>query len=165
MAEIGPNFKNELAAAGLVGLPIAWDAASGAVTYADSVTQEERDAVAAVLAAHDPETPDRGKAAAAAIAAGCAIASAGTPALNATYHASGAAWQMMRDEALYIAAFGEFSGGLAELDWTAVSGDVLFETTAQFMAVARAIGDWLTHWHRFAAGRTEISPGGTAEIA
>ena len=82
--QIGPNFANELAAANLAGLPFSWDAA-GDITYAEAITPQQQAAIAAVYAAHDPTKPDPVAAAAALIAGGLAIVSAGTAALNGTY--------------------------------------------------------------------------------
>lgn len=54
MKQIGSTFPAELAAAGLAGLPFSWTAA-GEIAFDDSVTQQQRDAVMAVYAAHDPK--------------------------------------------------------------------------------------------------------------
>ncbi|ANM10401.1 MULTISPECIES: hypothetical protein [unclassified Rhizobium] len=54
---IGPNFGNELIAAGLSGLPIAWgedgDIECGALT------DEQRAKLNLVIASHDPSKPDQ----------------------------------------------------------------------------------------------------------
>jgi hypothetical protein len=52
MPQIGPTFGAELAAAGLAGLPFAWNAA-GEFTYDPAITPEQQTAIEAVLAAHD----------------------------------------------------------------------------------------------------------------
>lgn len=49
---IGPSFTAEITAAGLLGLPFSWDA-HGAIEFGPTMTQEQRDAVLAVLAAHN----------------------------------------------------------------------------------------------------------------
>lgn len=64
---IGPSFPSELAAAGLLTLPIAWTtegvnygdivALDGTVTPNDALSPEQRAAIEAVVAAHDPATP------------------------------------------------------------------------------------------------------------
>jgi hypothetical protein len=51
----GPNFTNELLAAGLGGLPFAWDAL-GNLTFGEAMTASQIAAVQAVYAAHDPST-------------------------------------------------------------------------------------------------------------
>lgn len=56
MSSIGPAFIEELAAASLLGLPFAWGD-DGSVQYDERMTAEQRAAVAAVLAAHDPQKP------------------------------------------------------------------------------------------------------------
>lgn len=53
---IGPSFVSELAAAGLIGLPFSWQP-DGVVIYGDDLTAEQRDALDAVVAAHDPAAP------------------------------------------------------------------------------------------------------------
>lgn len=164
MPAIGPNFTNELAAAGLCGLPLGWNA-DGDINYGAGITPEQETAIKAVLAAHDHTKQDPRASFAKAAKDGLQIASTGTPGLNATYDAAGLQWQAMKDEALYIATFGAFSAGVPELVWAAKSGVVTFATTDQFKAVVRAIGDWLTGWQRFVAGQIEAAPAGSVTIA
>lgn len=64
---LGPSFPSELGAAGLLGLPIAWT--SEGVNFGDVVSldgsillnpvlsSEDRSAIEAVVAAHDPTAP------------------------------------------------------------------------------------------------------------
>lgn len=52
----GPSFVSELTAAGLLGLPFVWYP-DGTVSYGDDLTGEQKAALDAVVAAHDPETP------------------------------------------------------------------------------------------------------------
>jgi 2-hydroxychromene-2-carboxylate isomerase len=54
--KIGPNFANELAAAGLAGQPFSWTA-SGELFFSEDASQDLKDSVQAVLGAHDPDTP------------------------------------------------------------------------------------------------------------
>lgn len=49
---IGPTFARDVEAAGLLGLPFAWSA--DGVTYDDRLTADQRAAIEAVVAAHDP---------------------------------------------------------------------------------------------------------------
>ncbi|KPH79308.1 hypothetical protein [Bosea vaviloviae] len=49
---IGPTFGAEIEAAGLLGQPFAWSA--DGVTYDDRLTADQRAAIEAVVAAHDP---------------------------------------------------------------------------------------------------------------
>lgn len=51
---IGQHFAAELEAAGLGGLPISWTAA-GVVTGRELLTSQQRTALDAVIAAHDPQ--------------------------------------------------------------------------------------------------------------
>lgn len=50
---IGPTFSQELAAAGLSGLPFAWGE-DGEITFADEMTDDQKTAVMAVYERHDP---------------------------------------------------------------------------------------------------------------
>ena len=52
----GPNFGNELVEAGLEDLPISWSA-SGELIGTEDLTDEQSDALEAVIAAHDPDKP------------------------------------------------------------------------------------------------------------
>jgi hypothetical protein len=54
---IGPTFSAELRAAGLFGLPLSWSS-DGSIAWGDGITDSQRTAVEAVLAAHNPATPD-----------------------------------------------------------------------------------------------------------
>jgi hypothetical protein len=53
---IGQSFPSELTAAGAPTDGFSWTA-DGVITFIDSVTQAQKDAVNAVLAAHDPAKP------------------------------------------------------------------------------------------------------------
>ncbi|WP_223308502.1 MULTISPECIES: hypothetical protein [Achromobacter] len=67
MKNIGPSFPSELTAAGLWGVPIAWTPngvsfgdvvnLDGSVTLNSALSPEDRAAVEAVVAAHDPTAP------------------------------------------------------------------------------------------------------------
>lgn len=100
-------------------------------------------------------------------AAGCALTSAGTPALDATYELSGTEWQDMRDEAQFISTFDAFSNGGGSLVWAARSGAVTFASTAQFLSVVKGLATYLSAWKVWAAaGMTGTAPGfGAASIA
>ncbi|CAL8476392.1 tail fiber assembly protein [Caballeronia sp. S22] len=50
---IGPSFADELAAAGLSGLPFSWTS-DGDFTYSESMTADQIAQVQAVYDAHDP---------------------------------------------------------------------------------------------------------------
>lgn len=56
MAPIGPHFSEELQAAGLLGLPFAWGA-DGTLTLDPSLTEQQRTAILALVAAHDYTVP------------------------------------------------------------------------------------------------------------
>lgn len=53
--KIGPSIGDELAAAGVAGLPFSWNPATGQLRTDDpALTAAQRTAILAVLAAHDP---------------------------------------------------------------------------------------------------------------
>lgn len=96
---------------------------------------------------------------------GVELASTSKPAFNAVYDIDGPSWQMMKDEAQYVATFQAFSGGLTELDWQARNKVVVFSSIADFLVVVRALGDFLTSWNRFVAGQTQTEPSTSIQIA
>lgn len=80
-----------------------------------------------------------------AVAAGLAITSAGTPALNGTYPVDPAslAVTLMTQEQLYINTAGTFSNGLSTREWADLAGTYhLFPSTAEFTAFSEAIGKY-----------------------
>lgn len=131
---IGPNFPNELVAAGLAGVAVAWGG-DGAIVRGASCTDAQWTAVLAVHAAHDPAKPDPVAAAAALLGGGLAIASTGTPALDGTYGCGsddktdigGLQTAILTNAAL-------FPGFFQDID-----GRVVTMTAAQFTAIATAI--------------------------
>lgn len=55
---IGPSISDELATAGVVGLPFAWNPKTGQVRVDDPrLTDAQRTAILAVFAAHNPTKP------------------------------------------------------------------------------------------------------------
>lgn len=52
MVKFGPNFAEEIEAAGLMGLPFSWDVETGKV-WAERLTPEQRAKLDAVIAAHE----------------------------------------------------------------------------------------------------------------
>lgn len=89
---------------------------------------------------------------------GCEIKCTFNHDLDATYVVVGELWQQMRDEVLYIVSFDAFSGGVEELTWPTVDGEVTFTDTGDFKKVVRAIGDWLTKWQAYVYERIPEPP-------
>ena len=52
---IGTNFADDLRAAGLDETPVSWDS-SGLLTFADTVPEDERQAVREVFDSHVPDS-------------------------------------------------------------------------------------------------------------
>jgi hypothetical protein len=159
---IGPNFSNELVVAGLFGLPFAWSA-DGTIEYGADMTDPQKASVAAVYAAHDPNRADPIAAAAALLAGGLTIASAGTPALNGVYGTSGA--DEINITGLQVAVAANVFPGfyrdqvgnrhtMTGAEFTAIATAIMNFTVAvdEAKAVAMAGGPW-------------VAPANTASIA
>jgi len=147
---IGPSFGDEIIAAGLGGPPFS-RGANGDFAFDPSMTAAQIQSVMNIYAAHNPT-----KAAIAQLLSQVQIASSSNSAVDATYACSRSDRADMRDEAQYIQTFGAFPGGITTMVWTLPNGStVSFSTTAQFIAVVKGIGDYLTGWKQFGAG--EIS--------
>lgn len=100
----------------------------------------------------EPEPPPEIKARA-ALAAGIKVNG------ETTFHVSGPTWQAMRDEAQYIATFGEFSTGADKLSWSTKDGpDVEFGSTDDFMKMTKALGRHVAKWQRFGSGQDKNEP-------
>lgn len=54
MSAFGPTFDNEIATAGLIGAPFAWNS-DGTVSGRENLTDAQNAALDAVIAAHDPK--------------------------------------------------------------------------------------------------------------
>lgn len=58
MARIGPSFRDELQAGGVLDFRISFNTETGVIEFHPDVPDAERKKVEAVLAAHNPATPD-----------------------------------------------------------------------------------------------------------
>lgn len=161
--KIGPNFFNELAAAGLAGLPFSWGS-DGAFEFGAGMTQAQIAAVHAVYAAHDPSKPDPNQQLAAAIGAGCQIVSTSTPTLNGTYALDDVARANITAEALYLQVTqgqgaAKFTNGQTMKDWPDLTGSGHSFTPAQFIPFAEAIAN--AYDALLAARDAAMAPGGS----
>lgn len=159
---IGPNFANELAAAGLGGLPLSWSA-DGTILYGDAVTPGQREAVAAIYAAHDPAKPDPMAAATQLLAAGLTVTSAGTPDLTGTYGCS------TQDE-INITGLQAAVAANAFIGWYRdITGKKHTMTGVQFTAIATAVLNFVAAVEEAKAaalaGGAWVAPQAAAEIA
>jgi hypothetical protein len=156
---IGPNFANEIAAAGLAGLPFSWGP-DGVSTDDPRLTEAQKTAIAGVVAAHDPAVPDRRAVAGAAFAAGCRIVSTGTPALSGTYGIT------PQDE---INIMGLQSAVEASQPWPGYLRDATSAkhtmTGPQLTAVADAILGYIAAIDAYVAGDTPSMPAQPVQIA
>jgi hypothetical protein len=135
---IGPNFGNELAAAGLFALQMAWTP-DGSFTYGPAMTSDQTTAVAAVVAAHDPTKPD--------ITQVASVVSTGTSALNGYYAINPTAQQQITSEAIYIQvtggiASGRFSNGQTTSDWPDAAGAFHTFNLTEFINFAEGIASY-----------------------
>jgi hypothetical protein len=143
MAVLGSNFANEIARAGLMGLPFTW-AADGIHTVGPSMTPERVAALEALIKAHDPDTADPHVTAAGARRGGLSIISTASPEhLNGTYAIDPETHSAMMSEALHIRVSEKFSNGQKTKPWPDISGAVHVFTTEQFTALAEAVGQHL----------------------
>jgi hypothetical protein len=139
-ANIGPNFVNEVQAAGLGGLPFSWTPED--ITYGPTLTAAERTTIEAVLSTHNPAAPEPRTAAAAALERGIALTSTSTPALNGTYPLGvdpllrQPVTGLMTAEQVLIAVHGKFSNGQTTRAWHDGGGTPHEFTTAQFSEFA-----------------------------
>ena len=90
MKVIGPNFSDELAVAGLSGKPFSWTA-EGELFFSEDASQALKDAVQAVLDAHDPE----------------ASAPAPVPQVVSRFQGREAMWQTQHGDTTLFEAAGE----------------------------------------------------------
>ena len=95
---------------------------------------------------------------AAAIAAGCAIVSTGTPALDGTYALDAGSISDIQSEQAFIAAYTEFSTATPTMAWPVVGGAVTFPTTTAALAVFKALAQYVTGWKQFAASISTAAP-------
>ena len=89
-----------------------------------------------------PPPPTLAQAAAAALLAGCQVASAGTPALSATYPCDPAAQGRMTSIQAGINAGLGLPLGASTVDWFDMSGAAHAVTASQFTALAAAVRDY-----------------------
>lgn len=96
------------------------------------------------IAAPVVPAPSLAQQAADAHAAGCQVLSASTPALSGTYPITPDVQQRLQATAQFIATNGRFPGGGRALGWPDTAGlPHVFATTAQFIAFATALGDYV----------------------
>lgn len=139
---IGPNFVNELVAAGLSGLPFSWGT-DGVIEYGPLMTQNQKDAVGAVYAAHDPGKADPNVDLATKLATGIIVTSTATPALNGTYAVDEEAQRFIAGTAAGIAARNRVPGGGATFGYGDMSGVPHNFTSADFLNFADAVEDYV----------------------
>ena len=100
----------------------------------------------AVGAPPAPPPPTLAQQAASALAAGLAITSTGTPAINGTYAiASGIPFgrEDIGTEAQFVSTFSEFTNGTQTIEWPLIDGTfVTFPSTASFMNFAKAAAQY-----------------------
>jgi hypothetical protein len=78
------------------------------------------------------------------MAAGLAIVSTGTPALNATYAIDDAMRVSINANVSYIQTYSAFPAGVATKDWPDIDGTIhTFPTTGDYLNFARAVADYV----------------------
>jgi hypothetical protein len=139
---IGPNFSNEVAAAGLAGLPFSWG--SDGLHDTSQLTAAQLTSLEAVLAAHNPAKVPPSQSYAAALAAGCQIVSTSTPTLNGTYALDPQTLSNVTSEQVYIATAGKFTNGQTTRAWADATGAFhVFPSPTSFTTFAEAIAQYV----------------------
>lgn len=115
-----------------------------------------------------PVAPSISQQAATLIAAGLTVSSADTPALNGVYNVqSGVTFgqEDIASEAQFISTYSEFTNGATtDLTWPLQNGtQVIFPTTAEFLAFAKATGQFIAAVKLSVAQNTAL-PDATATI-
>lgn len=154
----GFSYPNLPAAAALVKMTDAqWTA---------RFTDNWYDPAAKSFVAPDPSAPTLAQQAQAALAAGCQIVSTSTATLSGTYACDPAAQSKIQATALYIQVNGKFPAGKPSLPWADAGGTVrTFGTTAEFLAFATAIGDYVTELEMVVLGEATVLPAQPVTIA
>lgn len=165
---IGPTFGDEIRAAGLSGLPFSW-ASDGQLTFGAAITADQRAAIAAVLAAHDPRRLPVRVELERRIVAGVRIVSNANHACDGVYAIDDAARANIMALAVSFAAGLGLPNGQQTVSYPDMSG-VEREFTAEiFMAFAAAVRDYVYNLKATArqreAGVDAPWPDATAVIA
>lgn len=158
MSAIGPNFANELAAAGLIGLPFSWGT-DGVIEYGTAISSAQKTAIEAVLAAHDPTKRDPNADLSQKLAAGITITSTATPALNGAYGIDDQSQRFISGTAASIAARSRLPGGGATFGYGDITGAPHNFSSSDFLNFADAVEDYV--YNLYATARTLLA-GGTA---
>jgi hypothetical protein len=139
---------------------MVWAAVPSGATVAQGYSATETNGVWAFTEPAAPAAPTLAQQAAALIANGLTITSAGTPALDGVYTMqSGVPFgqEDIATEAQFISTYSEFTNGATtNLTWPLLSGaSVTFPTTAEFLAFAKSAGQFV------AAVKLAVAQGGT----
>lgn len=163
---IGPTFPAELAAAGLSGLPFSWSA-FGTITFGDSMTADQIDAVMAVYTAHDPTATGvtvRQIEAAEVLAAGVLVHSGTNNDLTTR-------WRLDDKTAseLGAIALGSLTGLRLPLDgfsfsYPAYDGHPVSMTATEFQTLYRALRDFIAAVQLYGAEVLQTLPTQPVEI-
>jgi hypothetical protein len=161
---IGPSFAGELAEAGMMGLPFSWSA-DGNLTFGIGMTALQIAAVEVIYAAHDPSAVSLGNQAAALLAGGLTIFSAGTPAINGIYQCDPMSRATIAEVVAGISAGHGFPGGGSSFDYQLVAGYATFYATNTFVVAAAAVRDFVYACAQVQRGRSSTLPAASVSIA
>lgn len=141
---------------------VAWLAAGGRATAIDSEVSLQ-----VVFAEWFPAgwAPTSAQKATAALGAGVALVSTGTPALNGTYAIDGESRSDMMAEMVALLANGVFTDGTATLAYADTAGAMHTFDVAQFKAFATAVGSYVGALKAIAKTNTGTLPATTLTIA
>ena len=111
-----------------------------------------------------PVVPTLAQQAQAAIGAGLAITSTGTPALSATYPVDAASQDHMVAEMTALLAVGTFADGTASVVWPDITGAPHTFNAAEFKALALAAGAYVAALFKVINGTLTALPAASATI-
>lgn len=109
-------------------------------------------------------SPTLAQQAAAALSAGLAITSTGTPALDATYPCDANAQAQISAEVISLMLNGTFADGTTSIDWVDINRTGRTMTVVQFKAVATAIGAYVSGLTKCINGQATALPSDSATI-
>ncbi len=138
---IGPSFADELAVAGLTGLPFSWNE-TGSINYHPTITPEQQAAIEAVYNAHDPTTPGIDQSYAACIAAGIEITASRAPHINGTYAIDDVSRAEINSVATALAIGQGFPGGVDLFAYPDIDGVLHPFDADAFTAFAGAVRNY-----------------------
>lgn len=112
-----------------------------------------------------PQTPTLAQQAQALLAAGCAITSTSTPALDSTYATDATSQQHVQAEITSILLNGTFADGTTSIAWLDASNVAHTFTIAEFKALATALAAFVSACLKVVNGQATVLPSQPSVLA